>query len=145
MVVFDRRRPWGIIGLSIFFWAGAAISLTACISLLLPKRFLASMWRVNPRAHENLSSIGIWTDILLFTVSIFCAAAAIGLCRGERWGHWFAVGLIVVNLIGDVTKVLLGIEPRAIAGAPNRGGNIGVSNDQEGARVFQPMSVTPAF
>jgi uncharacterized membrane protein (DUF2068 family) len=108
----------GITALSIFFIAGAAISLTASLSLLRPNSFLESMWRLNPRAQENLSSLGRWAVLLLATVSVFCAAAAVGLWRGSRWGHWLAIGLIVMNLIGDVTNVLLGTEPRAIVGIP---------------------------
>ena len=115
------HRPRGITALSIFFLAGAAISLTASLSLLRPNSFLESMWRLNPRAHENLSSLGLWAVLLMATVSVFCAAAAIGLWRGSRWGHWLAIGLIATNLIGDITNVLLGTEPRAIVGIPIAG------------------------
>ena len=76
------------------------------------------MWRINPRAHENLTSLGLWAVLLLLTVSIFCAAASFGLWWTPRWGYRLAVGLITINLIGDVTNVLLGTEPRAIVGVP---------------------------
>lgn len=97
---------------------GAAMSFTASLSLLRPNTFLESMWRLNPRAQLNLLSIGIWAVILLSTVSVFCAAAGIGLWRGAWWGHRIAVGLIAVNLVADVTNVILGIEPSAIVGVP---------------------------
>jgi uncharacterized membrane protein (DUF2068 family) len=112
------HRPRGITALSIFFLAGAAISLTASLSLLRPNSFLESMWRLNPRAQENLSSLGLWAVLLMATVSVFCVAAAIGLWCGSRWGRWLAIGLIATNLIGDITNALLGIEPRAIVGIP---------------------------
>ena len=114
-------RPRGITALSIFFMAGAAISLTASLSLLRPSSFLESMWRLNPRAHQNLSTLGLWAVLLMATVSVFCAAAAIGLWRGSTWGHWLAIGLIATNLIGDITNVWLGTEPRAIVGIPIAG------------------------
>ena len=114
----ETRRPWGITALSVFFLAGAAISLIASISLLLPDSFLTVIWRVNPRAHENLSSLGLGAVLLLLTVSMFCAAASFGLWCISRWGYRLAVGLIAINLIGDVTNVLLGTEPRAIIGVP---------------------------
>ena len=95
--VSTAHRPGGITALSIFFLAGAAISLTASLSLLRPNSFLESMWRLNPRAFENLSSLGLWAVLLMATVSVFCAAAAIGLWRGSRWGHWLAIGLIATN------------------------------------------------
>ena len=113
-----KTRNSGITALIIFFLAGAAISLTAGISLFLPNSFLVSIWRLNPRAHEKLTSLGVWAVILLSTVSIFCAAAAIGLWRRFKWGYWLAVGLISINLMANVINVVLGTEPRAIAGIP---------------------------
>jgi uncharacterized membrane protein (DUF2068 family) len=112
------HRLQGITALSVFFLAGAAISLTASLSLLRPNSFLESMWRLNPRAQENLSSLGPVGSFLLATVSLFCATAAIGLWRGSRWGHRLAIGLIATNLVGDITNVMLGTEPRAIVGIP---------------------------
>ena len=114
----ESRRPWGITALSVFFLAGAAISLTASVSLLLPGSSLKWMWRINPRALESLTSLGFWAVILMLTVSMFCAAASLGLWRTSRWGYWFAVGLITINLIGDLANVVLGTEPRAIVGVP---------------------------
>jgi uncharacterized membrane protein (DUF2068 family) len=113
-----NTRPWGITALSAFFLVAATISLTAAISLSLPRSVLESMWRLNPRAYANLSSLGVWAVVLLSTVSVFCAAAAVGLWRVSRWGYWIAVGLIAINLIGDMTNVLIGSEPRAVVGVP---------------------------
>ena len=111
-------RPRAITALSIFFVAGATISFIASMSLLLPNSFLEPMWRLNPRAHENLSRLSLWAVLLLSTVSMLCATAAIGLWRGLRWGYWLAVGLILTNLLGNVINVVLGTEPRAIVGVP---------------------------
>ena len=112
------RRPRLITALSIFFMVGAVISLTASISLLRPNSFLQSMWRLNPRAHENLSSLGLWAVALLSSVSLLCAGAAIGLWQESRWGYRIAIGLMMVQLIGNLTNVVLGTEPRAIVGVP---------------------------
>ena len=94
------------------------MSFVAGLALLRPNSFLESMWRLNPRAQINLSSLGIWAVLLLITVSLFCASAAVGLWRGARWGHRIAVVLIAVNLVADVANVILGTEPRAIVGVP---------------------------
>ncbi len=113
-----NRRTWGITALSAFFLLGAVISLGAGVSLAFPKGLLESMWRLNPRAHVSLSSLGVWAILLLLTVSILCAVASVGLWRGSRLGYWTAVSLIAINLIGDVTNVMLGTEPKAIIGIP---------------------------
>ena len=112
------KRPRGISALSIFFLAGALISLTASASLLFQGSFIEPMWSVNPRAHAHLLDLGPWGAVLLFVVSISCAMAAIGLWRRAAWGHKVAVGLIAINLVGDVANIVMGTEPRAIVGVP---------------------------
>ena len=111
-------RPRAVAALSVFFAAGATISLIAGISLLIPNSFLEPIWRLNPRAYKNLAGLGLWAVLMLSTVSMLCAAAAIRLWRGSRWGYWLAVGLILTNLLGNVINVALGTEPRAIVGIP---------------------------
>ena len=86
-----RRRPLPILILSAFFAVGAVISFTSSISLIFPNSFLDPMWRLNPRAHASLTSLGMWVVVLMFAVSVSCAAAAIGLCRGSQWGRRVAV------------------------------------------------------
>lgn len=112
------HRPSGITALSIFFLVGAMISLIASVSLLFPGSLLTTMWQLNPRALEHLTRLGTLAVVLLFVVSLLCAAAALGLWRTQSWGHRLAVGLITINLFADITNVLLGIEPRAIVGVP---------------------------
>jgi hypothetical protein len=112
------QRPVGIIALCIFFSAGALISFTAGVSLLIPGSFLEPMWRLNPRGHEGLVHMGSWAPVLLFAASLSCAAAAAGLWRRARWGHRVAVTLIAINLLSSVANTLLGTEPRAIVGIP---------------------------
>ena len=78
--------------------------------------FIEPMWRLNPRAHAGFAVMGRWAGILLITVGTSCATAAIGLSRGARVGHRFAVALIAINLAGDIINTLLGTEPPAIVG-----------------------------
>ena len=112
------RRPAGVTALSLFFLIGAAISGVSTFSLLDPGEFLEPMWRMNPRARQAFAGIGVWGVLLMLTVCLACAAAALGLWRGKRWGYWLAVGLLATNLAGDLINVLLGTEPRALIGVP---------------------------
>lgn len=131
--ITEVHRPRTITALSIFFIVGATISLTASISLLKKSSFLDSMWRLNPRAHQDLSSLGLWSVVLMTTVSGFCAAAGIALWRQRRWGYWLAVGLIAINLVASITNAVIGAEPRAIVGVPS---NTRVSFTQRNAGFF---------
>jgi hypothetical protein len=118
MTTAPKAHLRGIPALAIFLLAGAALSFTSGIALLFPGSFLEAMWQLNPHAHAALTRIGEWAVVLMFSVSVACAAAAIGLWRGSWWGQRLAVGLIVVNLVGDVLSAFLGTEPRAILGVP---------------------------
>ncbi len=118
MILEPKKRPAGVTALSIFFMAGSLICFIATLSLLLPKSFVEPMWRLNPRARAGFAVMGQWAIVLLFTVGVSCAAAAIGPWRGSRYGHRIAFGLIAINLVGDLINTLLGIEPRAIVGVP---------------------------
>ena len=88
------------------------------VSLLTPGGPLESMWRLNPRAHEAFSRMGIWAPLLLGAVCLACAASAYGFFTGKRWGYRLGGTLLVVNLIGDIVNAALGIEPRAVVGIP---------------------------
>jgi hypothetical protein len=118
MILENKKRPLGITALSVFFIAGSVICLIASLSLLLPNSFIEPMWCLNPRAHAGFAAMGGWSIILLTTVGLFCAAAAIGLWRGARYGYRIALVLIAINLAGDIINSLLGTEPRAIIGVP---------------------------
>jgi hypothetical protein len=75
------------------------------------------IWRLNPRKHGNLSSLSIRA---CYAVCCFGVLRGSGdrTLAGFQVGHWLAVGLIAINLLGGVTNVLLGTEPRAIVGVP---------------------------
>lgn len=112
------KRPWTVTALSIFFAFGAAMSLTSLVALALPGGPLEPMWRLNPRAREQLAGMGGWGLVLMAVVSAACAAAAVGLWRGSRLGYVFGLTLLIVSLLGDLANALLGLEPRAWIGVP---------------------------
>jgi hypothetical protein len=114
----SKTRPLGITALSIFFLFGAAMSFISSILLLFPGSFLEPLWKLNPRARENFTAIGMWAIALMFVVCVACVLAALGLWRGSWWGYWLTVALLVINLLGDVANVILGTEPRAAVGIP---------------------------
>ncbi|MGH9872106.1 MAG: DUF2127 domain-containing protein [Pyrinomonadaceae bacterium] len=111
-------RPAGIAGLTLLFLFGTAASFVSLVSLLSPGSFLEPIWRLNPRAREGFGAMGSWALVLMCVVCVASASTAIGLWRGARWGYWFAVVMLAVNLLGDVANVLLGTERKALIGVP---------------------------
>jgi hypothetical protein len=114
----SKTRPLGITALSLFFFFGAAMSFLSSILLLFPGGFLEPLWKLNPRARENFTAMGIWAIVLMFVVCVACLLAALSLWRGSWWGYWLAVALLIINLLGDVANIILGTEPRAAVGIP---------------------------
>jgi hypothetical protein len=104
--------------MSAFFAFGTFASGLAAVSIINAGGPLDSIWRLNPRAHAAFLGIGTWSVLLLGVVAIACAAAALGLLYGKRWGYALAITLLIVNCLGDVMNVLMGAEPRAIVGVP---------------------------
>jgi uncharacterized membrane protein (DUF2068 family) len=94
------------------------MSFLSSILLLFPGSFLELLWKLNPRARENFTAIGIWAIVLMSVVCMACVLAALGLWRGSWWGYWLAVALLIINLLGDIANVILGTEPRAAIGIP---------------------------
>jgi uncharacterized membrane protein (DUF2068 family) len=113
-----KTRPGRITALSIFFTAGAIISFTSAISLYFPNSFLQPMWKLNPRALDAFQHMGVWASVLMFVVSISCGLAAYGLWNGKLWGYYIAIGMLIINLIGDIYNFGSGIERRAFIGIP---------------------------
>lgn len=89
--------------------------------LLFPGSPLDVSWRLNPRAHESLSSFG-WPALPLMGVtSLACATAAVGLWRCSPWGMWAAITLLAINLLGDTANVVATHDLRALIGLPVAG------------------------
>jgi hypothetical protein len=118
VMIKPTTRPIGITILSLFFLFGTAASFLSFTSLMFPGSFLEPMWRLNPRAREGFTAMGVWAIVLMGVVCVACAMAAVGLWRGLPWGYWLAVILLAVNLLGDITNVVTGTEPRAAVGIP---------------------------
>jgi len=118
------RVPLGIKLLSAFFAFGAGVCLLTIIALLFPGSALDSIWRLNPEAHVQFQKIGRLSILLMFVVGLACAAAAIGLATRARWGRQLALGILIVNLIGDLLNALVRHDLRTLIGLPIGGAMI---------------------
>jgi hypothetical protein len=134
------RLP-GVIALGVFFAFGAVASLVAATALLFPGGPLEPMWRLNPDARQGLAGIEPWGILLMAVVGVVCAAAAIGLWARNAWGRRLALGLLTVNMAGDLLGAMVRHDPRTLIGLPIGGALIAYLLS---ARVRQLFDVTPA-
>ena len=120
----EERLPLGIKLLSIFFAFGAAICLITIVALLFPGGALDPIWRLNPDAHTAFQQIGRLSILVMAVVGSACASAAIGLPTRARWGRQVALGVLIVNLIGDLLNAFLRHDLRTLIGLPIGGAMI---------------------
>jgi hypothetical protein len=120
----EERAPLGIKLLSAFFAFGAGVCLLTIIALLFPGGALESIWQLNPDAHVAFQQIGRLSILLMVVVGSACALAAIGLAVRARWGVPLALGILTVNLVGDLLNAFVRHDLRTLIGLPIGGAMI---------------------
>jgi len=120
----QQRAPLGIKLLAAFFAFGAGICLVTIIALLFPGGALDPIWRLNPDAHVAFQQIGRLSILLMVVVGSACAVATIGLATRARWGVPLALGILSVNLVGDLLNAFLRHDLRTLIGLPIGGAMI---------------------
>ena len=112
------RHPIGIILLVVFFAAGAVICSVVMLALAFPGSVLESVWRLRPDARTEFREFGTWSIALMATVGAACGLAAFGLARGAEWGRQLAIGVLTVNLVGDMFNAVFRHDLRTLIGLP---------------------------
>ena len=97
---------------------GAVASGIACITLAFPGTFLDMVWRINPRGHAGLMSLGTWAVILMAAVCGACVLASRGIWTRAAWGHRLAVGLLALNAAADTVNAFVLGDRRTLVGLP---------------------------
>jgi hypothetical protein len=112
-------RSVGRILLVIFFAAGALISVVVMLALVFPGPDLESVWRLKPAARTQFQTIGRGASAALMTiVATGCGFAAVGLARNREWGRRLAIGILIINLIGDLLNALFMHDAKTLIGLP---------------------------
>ncbi len=102
-----------------FFAFGATACAVTVTALLAPGSGLKMIWRLNPDAQLGFQKIGTPLSIpLMLLVGTACVWTAVGLARQKKWGRRLAIGILVVNLVGDSVSAALRHDPRTLIGLP---------------------------
>ena len=120
----QQHAPLGIKLLAAFFAFGAGICLITIVALLFPGGALDPIWRLNPDAHVAFQEIGRLSILLMVVVGSACALAAVGLATRARWGVSLALGILIVNLVGDLLNAFVRHDLRTLIGIPIGGAMI---------------------
>ncbi len=114
----DRRWLVGITLLVVFFSFGVLVCSLVIAALLFPGGTLDSIWRLKPGARADFQLLGGWSVALMGTVGTACGLAAIGLARRAEWGRRIALGVLSVNLLGDLLNAVLRHDAKTLIGLP---------------------------
>jgi len=82
-------------------------SLTA-ITLLWSGTGLDRLWVLNPMAYEQLAPLGRTAGILFLLLGAALMTAGIGWFRRRQWGWRVAVGILAIQVLGDVVNCIRG-------------------------------------
>ena len=115
------RHPVGILLLIIFFAAGALVCSIVMLALAFPGSPLEAIWRLRPDARTEFKEFGIWSVMLMAAVGAACGLSAFGLARGYEWGRRLAIGVLTVNLVGDMFNAVFRRDLRTLVGLPIAG------------------------
>jgi len=102
----------------IFFVAGALICSLVMLALAFPGSILEIIWRLRPQVRDDLQEFGTWSIVLMAAVGAACGLSAFGLARGAEWGRQLAIGVLTVNLVGDMFNAAFRGDPRTLIGLP---------------------------
>jgi uncharacterized membrane protein (DUF2068 family) len=119
-----RERPSGVTALSIFFAVGTIPSSFSALALAFPGHWAEAVWRLKPEAQTDFAQLGWWAVPLMLLVALACGGAAVGLWRRRRWGQRLALGLLSINLLGDLLNALMRADWRTLIGLPIGGAMI---------------------
>lgn len=131
--------PIGIKLLVIFFAAGAVICSLVMLALAFPGGVLEPIWRLRPDARTDFQEMGTWAVALIAAVGAACGMSAFGLARRAEWGRRLAIGVVTVNLVGDMFNAVFRGDFRTLIGLPI-GGFIIWYLSSEGRASARPKS-----
>lgn len=83
-------------------WAGKRTTL------VWPGTTLDHLWTLNPRAYKELAPHTKAVGIPFLLLGVILAAAGMGWFKRRLWGWQLAVGIIAVQVLGDLVNAFMG-------------------------------------
>jgi hypothetical protein len=107
-MILQTTSPKGIIAVGIFLFFGAIMAALAGTTLIWRGTTLDRLWLLNLRAYKELAPYQKSVGIPFLFLGVTLAAAGMGWFQRRLWGWRLAVGIIVVQAIGDLVNAFLG-------------------------------------
>jgi hypothetical protein len=105
---------------------------------------LEIIWRLRPGVRDDFQELGTWSIVLIAAVGAACGLSAFGLARRAEWGRRLAIGVLTVNLVGDMFNAVFRGDLRTLIGLPIGGLMIWYLSSRKGASRSGPSADGPA-
>ncbi len=102
------RSPRGVTALGIFLLFGAVMASLVGMTLVWRGTTLDRLWTLNPRAYKELAPYGKAVGIPFLLLGVTLAVAGMGWFKRRLWGWRLAVGIIAVQVLGDLVNAFMG-------------------------------------
>ena len=80
----------------------------AATTLLWAGTALDRLWVLNPKAHELLAPLGGKVGGLFLLLAAALTTAGIGWFRRRSWGWRLTIGILAVQVVGDIVNCVRG-------------------------------------
>ena len=103
-----RDLPRGFNAFGGFLIFGAVMAGFAGTTLLWPGTALDRLWTLNALAHEQLAPLGWKIGIPFLFLAVDLAVTSWGWFFRRRWGWALSVGVIGIQVLGDLVNAVRG-------------------------------------
>jgi len=104
----QTKSPKGIIAVGILLFFAAIMASLAGTMLVWRGTTLDRLWLLNPRAYQELAPHGKSAGIPFLLLGMGLAVAGTGWFKRRLWGWRLAVGIIAVQVLGDLVNAFMG-------------------------------------
>jgi len=107
-MALHTKSPKGMIAVGLFLFFGAIMASFAGTTLVWPGTTLDRLWTFNPRAYKQVAPHGKAVGIPFLLLGVTLAFAGMGWFKHRLWGWRLAVGIIAVQVLGDLVNAFMG-------------------------------------
>jgi hypothetical protein len=104
----QKKLHIGITGMGIFLFFGATMAFLAGTMLLWRGTILDHIWAFNAAAYRQLAPFAKTVGIPFLLLGTTLLVAGIGWFKRHLWGWRLAVGIIAVQVLGDLVNAFMG-------------------------------------
>jgi len=97
-----------IFAVGVFLVFGTLAATYAGLTLVFPGTILDRGWALNPKAHQQMLSMGRAMGIPFFLLAVALGLAAVGWFGDRLWAWRLTVSIIAVQLLGDLVNLTRG-------------------------------------